>query len=270
MNADLHLYLTAARDVAREAADLIRRHQAEGVRVRTKGGEVRELVTTADEAADELIRARLLALFPHHAVMSEETAHAGATLDPETPTWIVDPLDGTSNFAHGLPIFSVSIGLWWQGQPLVAAVCEVTRDWLFWAAAGQGAWLNGHPLRVSAEKEPLHAVLASDWTHSPERRRLATHLFARFVLRGHAARSLGSAALGLCYVAAGWLDGYVNLGLDPWDAAAGVLLVQEAGGLATDARGQPWTPAQEILVATNGPLHATVLSWLEEVWEEEQ
>lgn len=268
MNSTLSLYLTAARDIAREAAALIRHHRATGVQVRVKGADVRELVTTADEAADELIRSRLQVLFPDHTVITEETASSNAGVKTEGPTWIVDPLDGTSNFAHGLPVFSVSVGLWWGGRPLVAAVCEVMRDWLFWAAEGHGAWLNGRPLRTSREQEASRAVFATDWTHIPERRAIATRLFARFVLRGHTARSFGSAALGLCYVAAGWLDGYVNLGLAPWDAAAGALLVQEAGGRVTDADGRPWTPFRETLVATNGLIHETVLAWLREAWEE--
>ncbi len=267
--ASLSLYLTAARDIAREAGDLIRHHRAAGVDVRVKPADVRELVTTADEAADTLIRARLEELFPGHAVISEEGAEADPPLpDPETPTWIVDPLDGTSNFAHGLPTFSVSLGLWWRHRPWVGVVYEVVRGWLFWAAAGRGAWLDGRRLSVRRTETIAHAILATDWTHSPERRRLATRLFARFVLSGHTARSFGSAALGLSYVAAGWLDGYVNLGLSPWDAAAGTLLVQEAGGTVTTWDGTPWTPAHEVIVATNGSLHADVIALVQDHLEE--
>ncbi|MDQ7030021.1 MAG: inositol monophosphatase family protein [Ardenticatenia bacterium] len=268
-NTTLSLYLTAARDIVREAAELIHHHRAAGVEVRIKPADVRELVTTADEAADTLIRTRLEELFPDHVVISEETTAPTPPPDPQTPTWIVDPLDGTSNFAHGLPAFGVSVGLWWQGRPWIGVVCEVMRGWLFWAAAGRGAWHDGRRLSTSRTAALEQAILATDWTHSPERRRRATHLFAQFVLPGHTARSFGSAALGLSYVAAGWLDAYVNLGLSPWDAAAGTLLVQEAGGTVTSAEGTPWTPAHEVVVATNGPLHTAVLEMVRTHLEEE-
>nr|WP_290668968.1 inositol monophosphatase family protein [Ardenticatena sp.] len=255
------LALAVARDTAREAGRLIQSYARGELQVHTKGGDARDLVTIADTTADEMIQYNLSKAFPEFRIFSEETYTPGDVIQTDVPTWLVDPLDGTSNFTYGLPHYAVSIALWWQGEPWVGVVYDVRRDMMFYATRGGGAWVNDRRLVVS-ERPLERAIICADWARAPQRRRAVAHAFADLVQVCHTARSFGSAALNFCYVAAGWLDAYFNLGLYPWDVGAGGLLVLEAGGMLTNEVGAPWTTAHRGAVATNGHIHPTILQTL--------
>jgi myo-inositol-1(or 4)-monophosphatase len=230
-------------------------------------GEI-DLVTQADRDAEAAIIAALRERFPAHAILAEESATSG--LEGDGPTWVIDPLDGTTNFAHGFPVFAVSIGLVDCGEPLVGVVYDPLRDELFAAARGQGAALNGAPIRVSPVGELRRALLATGF---PYDRHVAeddnTESFSRFIRRAQGVRRAGAAALDLAYVACGRLDGFWELRLHPWDVGAGILLVREAGGLVTDYAGRPDSglPMQGAqVVASNGRIHGEMIGVLRELY----
>lgn len=256
---DLTQYLATAEAVARDAGRRIREYYARDLEVEVKGTDARDLVTAADRDADDLIVDRLGRAFPDSTFYTEESVKPGDAIDPAVPTWIVDPLDGTSNFAHHLPVFAVSIGLWWRHRPRVGIVHDVMRGHAFTAIAGCGAWLDGERLRVTKHASIRGGIFAADWARTPARRDAAFSVFKSIGMEAHTMRSLGCASLGFCAVAAGWLEGYFNLGLWPWDAAAGLLIVEEAGGTCTDEAGRPWSVSARSAIVSNGPVHAELL-----------
>jgi len=221
----------AAEEIARAAGEVVLGFRGESLDVRRKGDV--DLVTRADRASEELILRRIRERFPDHEILAEES---GGTqeLRPGQTLWVVDPLDGTTNFAHGVPIWSVSIGVLRNGVPVAAAVHDPSRDECFTAARGSGAALNGQPIRVTDVDDLDRALLVTGFPYDI-RSSPVNNLdhFRRFMLRSRAVRRLGSAALDLAWVAAGRFDGFWELKLHPWDLAAGVLLVTEAGGLVT-------------------------------------
>lgn len=252
--------------IAQKAGALALDFQARGLderQVRTKSHHA-DLVTEADIAVEAMITSTIRQQFPEHVIFAEESAGAG--IPSGEWVWLIDPVDGTTNFAHGLPLFCVNIALAHHGQPVVGVTCEPWAGRVYWAESGAGAWLRvehgDRPLRVSAVPELRRALLATGFAHG-RRESTPANLaeFAALDLDAHAVRRLGSAALVLAWVAAGRLDGYWEAELKPWDAAAGVLLVQEAGGRVTDAAGQPWTLASRYIVATNGQsgIHTVML-----------
>jgi len=220
--------LEAAETIAREAGELLRAFVGESLDVRLKGAV--DLVTRADRASEERILSAIRERFPAHEILAEESGGAQA-LRPGQTLWVVDPLDGTTNFAHGVPIWSVSIGVLRDGKPAVGVVHDPMRDECFTAVRGGGAFLNGRPIRVSAARELDRALLVTGFPYDI-RTSPVNNLdhFARFMLRSRAVRRLGSAALDLAWVAAGRFDAFWELKLHPWDLAAGLLLVTEAGG----------------------------------------
>lgn len=256
--------LAVARDVANCAARSIRTYYDTELDVQIKGDDERNLVTEADVAADRLITRQLHAAFPDYAFFTEETYQPGQRIDPHVPTWIVDPLDGTSNFSHRLPMFTVSIGLWWHGRPHVGVVRDVMRDLTFSASRSGGARLNGQQIRVTTHASIRGGIFGADWTREPARRKAALETFESVGMDAHTMRSLGCASLGFCAVAAGWLEGYFNLGLWPWDVAAGALIVEEAGGTFTDESGAPWAPDSRGAVVANSAVHPTLLASVQE------
>lgn len=249
-----------AMDIAQEAgADLKRRFNGHHD-VRSKDTP-NDLVTEADEASEKLLVARIRRRFPGHGILTEEgTSRSG--LDSEW-LWLIDPLDGTVNYAHGLPSFAVSIALVHKGQVLSGVVYSPCQGLLFVAEKGQGAWLEGKRLRVSSAPALSQAMLSTGFPYrmvdNPDNN-LAE--FAQVALRAQAVRRLGVASVDLAWVAAGVLDGYWEANLQPWDWAAGALLVEEAGGKVTDYSGRPWTVGTTRLVATNGLYHEELLSVL--------
>ncbi|MBA3532921.1 MAG: inositol monophosphatase [Ardenticatenales bacterium] len=254
--------LVKAAEIAQEAGRLVMEYYHAEAAVHIKGGDARDLVTDADLSADAAIAHALGTAFPDHTILSEEAYQPGDTLDDEAPTWVVDPVDGTTNFAHRLPLFSISLGLRHRGEGQVGVVHAPALGWMFAAAAQQGGTLNDRPLRASNRTEISEAVVACDWARQPERRRLVLAAHSTLAEQAHTMRSMGSAALGLAAVAAGWIDIYFNYSLAPWDVAAGELLVREAGGIVTTLDGRPWRASSRHILASNGKLHEQALALL--------
>ncbi len=216
-----------------------------------------DLVTEADEEAERKIKEVLGEAFPDHGVLTEES---GQTEGHSDARWIVDPLDGTTNYAHGVPFFSTSIALERAGEVVVGVVHDPIANETYAAERGGGATLNGEPVGVSGTDEPARALLGTSFADRPEELEMGLELFGRLAGLARGMRRLGSGALDLCYVAAGRLDGCYEQGFSVWDVAAGTLIVEEAGGKITDRRGGRLNPEEgRGLVASNGPLHPDLL-----------
>lgn len=220
-----------------------------------------DLVTEVDVEIERMFRALIDERFDDHDVLAEEL---GAGSRPDAACrWIFDPIDGTTNFAHGVPIFCASLALEIDGTLEVGAVYDPNRRELFTAERGVGAWLNGAPLRVSSTGAMIEALLVTGFPYSVhEELEEVVALFSDFVGRARAIRRLGSAALDMCWVAAGRMDGFWERGLKPWDAAAAAIIVREAGGRVTTFDGVPWVSDSPSLLASNGPLHEAMLAVL--------
>ncbi len=247
--------LEVAVAAAEAAGEVLRSGFGRVQEVRYKG-EV-DLVTEVDERAEGVIREALREAFPSYGMLAEE----GGRLPGEGDSrWVVDPLDGTTNYAHGLPIFAVSIALERAGEVVLGVVHDPMREETYVAERGGGATLNGEPVGVSGTDEPAGALLGTSFADRPEELEMGLELFGRFAGLARGVRRLGSGALDLCYVAAGRLDGCYEQGFSAWDVAAGVLIVEEAGGKITDCRGGRLDPeGSRGLVASNGALHPDLL-----------
>jgi myo-inositol-1(or 4)-monophosphatase len=250
----IHAYLDAAVEAALEAGQILLTEFARPVSISYKG-EV-DLVTQADRRSEEAIVTRLHSRFPRHAIVAEE---GGGKETDSRWRWFVDPLDGTTNFAHGYPCFAVSIGLEEEGDPVVGAIYQPITGELFTAAKGQGAYLNNKRIHVSKVDRLATALLATGF---PSRKRAHSqniNFYWEFTLRSHGVRRDGSAALDLAAVASGRFDGFWEFGLKPWDTAAGVLLVREAGGTITTLSGENYRVSDVETVASNGQIHEEIL-----------
>lgn len=224
----------------------------------TKKGRI-DLVTAADLAVEHVFRTLIAARFPTHAVLGEESA-AGQDVVDAPLRWIIDPVDGTTNFAHGLGFFCVSIALEVHGRMELGVVYDPVADELFVAERGRGARLNGVPIRTAPCGALVDALLCTGFPYSVrEDRRRQLHVFGAFLEEAQAVRRLGSAALDLCYVACGRLDGYWEEKIHIWDVAAGALIVQEAGGRVSGMGGEPHEPFAGHLVAASTDLHDAML-----------
>lgn len=243
-------YLEAAVEIAREAGGILR-EEFDRPREISYKGEV-DIVTQADKRSERAIVARLSEWFPEHSIAAEEGM--GSEKDSEF-RWHVDPLDGTTNFAHGYPCFCVSIALTQCETLLAGVVFHPYYDELFAAARGQGATLNGKPIGVSKSGTLATSLLCTGFP--VQNRQLSPNLqfYGDFTMRSHGVRRDGSAALDLASVAAGRFDGFWEFGLKPWDTAAGVLLIEEAGGRVSDFAGQPYRLGGPVILATNGLIH---------------
>jgi len=248
--ADYDAFLQFAIQVARDAGQVIREGAQRAIDVRSKG--LRNLLTNVDLEAEQTIVREIRSQYPDHDVLTEETPPGARTVPY---CWIIDPLDGTGNFTRRYPCFSTSIALTLDDEPVVGVVYDPTRDHLFAATLGGGATLNDQPLRVSQIDTLLDALIGMDWARDPETRQEIVRIIARLTPRCGSLRMCGSAALGICYVGAGWWDAYWHLSLQPWDAAAGALIVREAGGRVTDAAGRRWRPSTGPCLVSNGRLH---------------
>lgn len=249
--------LTNAIAAARLARGIHLYYQEKGFAIDTKTGPT-DLVTQADRAAEEAIKSFLLERYPEHAFLGEE---GGQDREAEH-RWIVDPLDGTVNFAHGFPFFAVSIALEVQGRLELGVVLDSTRDELFWAVRGRGAYLNGRPLHVSTTDRLLGSLLATGFPYDVNRDRENLVYFERALEQGLTVRRPGAAALDLCYVATGRLDGFWEVKLKPWDVAAAVLVIEEAGGRVTGLGGEPYVLGSRYIVASNGRIHEEMIAKL--------
>jgi myo-inositol-1(or 4)-monophosphatase len=263
-------WVPKASEIAQEAGALLRDYFAQGVETEYKGDV--DLVTVADRAAEKLIRGRLAEVFPDHGVYGEEGTREG--LDREF-RWYVDPLDGTTNFAHGFPQFCVSMGLERRSGRLsqdadgileAGVIYDPLRNELFTAERGRGARLNDMPIRTSRTPELAEALVSTGF---PSRKRHTSpniHFYHEFTLRSHGVRRAGSAALDLAYVAAGRLDAFWEFNLNPWDTAAGILLVEEAGGRVSDFSGNHVELSSLEVLASNGLIHNELLGFFADMF----
>jgi myo-inositol-1(or 4)-monophosphatase len=247
---------------AREAGALLREKFGNVRDIRYKG--LVDPVTEADAASEALIADRLLTAFPGDRLLAEEGSASMANTASER-VWIVDPLDGTTNFMHGYPVFCISIGLHVAGEPRVGVVFDPLRDELFAAIAGQGATLNDAPIAVSGTRELLRAMLATGFAYDPNRRLENIPYFQRFVELTQAVRRDGAAALDIASVAAGRFDGFWERGVSVWDVAAAALILTEAGGRLSDYDGGAYDPYGREIVASNAHLHPAMLAAIAEV-----
>ncbi|HUL74646.1 MAG TPA: inositol monophosphatase family protein [Vicinamibacterales bacterium] len=257
------IYLATAIEAALAAGRIQRAYFRSHLTIEKKGPI--DLVTAADLEVEREFRALVKQRFPSHVVLGEEGADRSAP--PESGVcWIIDPVDGTTNFAHGLAIFCVSIALEVDGRTEVGVVFDPMAGELFTAERGQGAWLNGRRLAVTRSDALIDSLLVTGFPYSRRHgRREQVEIFAAFLEQARAVRRLGSAALDLAYVAAGRFDAFWEEGLHPWDIAAGALIVSEAGGLVTDYLGAPLALARGQIVASNGAVHPRVLEVIQRV-----
>jgi myo-inositol-1(or 4)-monophosphatase len=244
---------------AEAAGGILKQFYGSQFEISNKEG-INNLVTEADHAAENAIIGIIRANFPDHHILSEES---GDLPMDSSYKWIIDPLDGTVNFAHGLPICCVSIGLEQDGEMLMGAVYNPFFNEFYFAQKGYGATLNDQTIRVSREISVGKSCLVTGFPYTyldiPNG---PLDVFSRLIRKGVPIRRLGSAAMDLCWVAAGRFDGFYEHKLNAWDSAAGFLIVKEAGGKVTDFKGTPYSPYQPQIVATNGNIHAELLQWI--------
>src|SRR6185437_14431092 len=246
-------FLSPMQELAREAGNLLMSYFGK-VAIEYKGDA--DLVTKADRTSENLIVERIRRRWPNHDLIGEEGSRTETGSDYR---WYVDPLDGTTNFAHGYPVFCVSMGLEYKGELLAGVVYDPTRDEMFVAAKGSGAQLNGRAIRVSKTARLKESLVATGFPSHKRHKNPNINFYHQITLRSHGVRRAGSAALDLCYTACGRFDAYWEFNLNPWDTAAGVLLVEEAGGKITNFSGGPFEIASREVLASNTVLHEEVL-----------
>jgi myo-inositol-1(or 4)-monophosphatase len=258
-------FLPTMSAIAREAGALLLQYFQQGLKIEYKGDA--DLVTAADRAAEVLIRERITQKFPSHDVLGEEQ---GLNDQGSEYRWYVDPLDGTTNFAHGYPVFCVSMGLEHrvrgQGRRIAGVVYDPTRDELFTAEQGRGAHLNGKPIRVSKAAHLKECLVATGFPSHKRHKNPNIHFYHQITLRTHGVRRAGSAALDLCNVASGRFEGFWEFNLNPWDTAAGVLIVEEAGGKVSRFDGSPFELDSRETLATNGVVHEALVQEFQDIF----
>ncbi|MEB3235605.1 MAG: inositol monophosphatase family protein [Cyanobacteriota bacterium] len=260
-DAELADLARIARAAASAGAAVLREHFGRLASIQEKG-RAGDLVTNADTAAEAAVLGLLARDSPGVGVLAEESGRSAATVSGDLE-WCVDPLDGTTNYAHSYPLFGTSVGLLWKGTPLLGAIAVPRLDELFWAAPGQGCWCNDQPLAVSRCEQLGDALLVTGFAYDRMQRRDNNYAeFAWFTHRTHGVRRGGAAAVDLAYVAAGRLDGYWERGLSPWDLAAGVVLVEQAGGVVSAYDGSPLQLNTGRLIAAAPGLHQALIDGL--------
>jgi myo-inositol-1(or 4)-monophosphatase len=270
MSSNPEQFLPAMCEIAREAGALLMTYFQRHIKIEYKGDA--DLVTAADRASEKLIRARIGARWPSHDILGEEQ---GLNDQGSEYRWYVDPLDGTTNFAHGFPVFCVSIALersvpgGAQGkdaQRIAAVIYDPTRDELFSAELGKGAQLNGEPIRVSQMATLKESLLATGFPSHKRHKNPNIYFYHQITLRTHGVRRAGSAALDLCNVACGRFDGFWEFNLNPWDTAAGALIVEEAGGKVSRFDGSVFEINSRETLASNGLVHEAMISEFREIF----
>lgn len=256
-------FLPTLSAIAREAGALLMQHFHQGLKIEYKGDA--DLVTAADRASEALIRERIKQQFPSHDVLGEEQ---GLTDQGGDYRWYVDPLDGTTNFAHGYPVFCVSMAVEERATKsrVAAVIYDPTRDELFTAEHEKGAQLNGKPIHVSKAAQLKECLVATGFPSHKRHKNPNIHFYHQITLRTHGVRRAGSAALDLCCVACGRFDGFWEFNLNPWDTAAGVLIVEEAGGRVTRFDGAPFQIDSRETLASNGVVHDALLHEFQEIF----
>src|SRR5579864_9616939 len=256
-----HDFLPAMEQIAREAGALLMEFFRQRVTVEYKGEA--DLVTVADRKSELLIRERLLERWPSFDILGEEGGLQDTGSDYR---WYVDPLDGTTNFAHGFPVFCVSMGLDYKGNRIAGVIYDPTRDELFAAEQGSGAYLNQQRIQVSKIANLAESLVATGFPSHKRHKNPNIHFYHQITLRTHGVRRAGSAALDLCCVACGRFDGFWEFNLNPWDTAAGVLMVEEAGGRVTDFHDGPFQLNSRETLASNGLIHDALLHEFEQIF----
>ena len=256
-------YLATAVEAVIHAGDVQLARVGEQQRIEKKG--TIDLVTETDREIERQFRSLIAGRFPSHEVLGEEFSPAADRERVPEFCWLFDPIDGTTNFAHGLPIFCASLALEINGEAVAAAVYDPNRRELFTAERGSGAWLNGVPLHVTSETNLIDSLLCTGFPYDVQQKPdELVGLFAHFLGVSRAVRRLGSAAIDLCYVAAGRLDGFWEMHLAPWDIAAGSLIVAEAGGRVTSIDGTRFGSRRGNVLASNGPIHEQMMQAISE------
>lgn len=249
------LFLETAVEIAREAGALLVNYFERRVPFETKGEF--DLVTEADRASEKLVVERLRSYFPAHNIVAEE---GGGHQSPSEYRWFVDPLDGTTNFAHSFPVFNVTLGLERAGELVAGVVYDPVKQEMFTAERGSGAYLNNRRIHVSSVKDVSNSLASTGFPSRKRHHNVNIHFYYQLAMLSHGVRRTGSAAIDLAYVACGRLDFFWEFGLKPWDMAAGCLLVEEAGGRVSDMKGAPHSvTASDHLLADNGSLHEEIL-----------
>ena len=252
--------LNFAIQTARDAGQLLLENFGRKINI-SKKGDI-NLVTEVDIASEKLIIERIKSYYPKHSILAEESGNA-VVLGESTWKWIIDPLDGTTNFAHGYPCFCVTLALEHEGRIVIGVTFDPTRNELFAAERGQGATLNNKPVRVSETEKLSEALLVTGFPYNfKQKEDFARHL-TNFLLYARGVRRDGSAAIDLAYVACGRFDGFWEEGLNPWDIAAGVLLIEEAGGQISYYDGSPYNIYRPPVCASNGLIHREMLDILD-------
>jgi myo-inositol-1(or 4)-monophosphatase len=263
MNSAIHPPLLLSMEaIAREAGALLMGYFRDRVKIEYKGDV--DLVTIADRKSEALILERIRAAFPNHDVMGEEGTRIETGSDYR---WYVDPLDGTTNFAQGYPVFCVSLAVEYKGERIAGVIYDPTRDELFAAEKGSGATLNTAPIAVSKTTNLAESLVATGFPSHKRHKNPNIYFYHQITLRTHGVRRAGSAALDLANVACGRYDGFWEFNLNPWDTAAGVLIVEEAGGLVTNMIGGPFQIESRETLASNGLIHEALKREFQEIFQ---
>jgi myo-inositol-1(or 4)-monophosphatase len=257
-------YLEISAEIAREAGALLTTYFERRIGFELKGEF--DLVTEADRASERLVVERLRSHFPSHSIVAEEgTDHKGTS----EFCWYVDPLDGTTNFAHGFPMFNVTMALEQSGELIAGVTFDPTHNEMFAAERGSGAYLNNRRIRTSKAARVNDSLVATGFPSRKRQQNINVHFYYQLAMLTHGVRRAGSAALDLAYVASGRLDAFWEFGLNPWDMAAGILLVREAGGKCSDMNGGPMDLRGPHLLADNGVIHDEILGVFGEIFRGE-
>ena len=257
-------YLEISAEIAREAGALLATAFERHIGFELKGDY--DLVTEADRASERLVVERLRSHFPTHSIVAEE---GGGYTGTSEYCWYVDPLDGTTNFAHGFPMYNVTMALEKAGELIAGVIFDPTHNEMFSSELGSGAYLNNRPIHVSKVARVEDALVATGFPSRKRHENVNVHFYYQLAMVTHGVRRAGSAALDLAYVASGRLDAFWEFGLNPWDMAAGILLIEEAGGQCSDMQGAPARLRGPHLLADNGAVHAGMLEVFAEVFRRE-
>jgi myo-inositol-1(or 4)-monophosphatase len=254
--------LNIAIKAARAAGAIINRASLDVERLTVVAKSHNDFVTEVDKAAEDVIISTLLEAYPGHGILAEESGRQHGAKDSDF-VWVIDPLDGTTNFIHGFPVYAVSIALTWRGQVQQAVVYDPSRNDLFYASKGKGAYLNDRRLRVSKRTRMLDALIGTGFPfRKGDNFQRYMKMFEEIMVQCAGLRRPGAAALDLCYVAAGYLDGFFETGLSPWDVAAGSLIITEAGGLVGNFTGEPDFLYQREIVAGTPRIYGQLVKTL--------
>jgi len=253
--------LEIAIEAAKETGKFLKKNLGKVREIQPKAGQERNLVTEIDRRSEEIVIEKIRRHYPNHNILAEESG--SRTVGTSEYKWIIDPLDGTTNFTHGLPVFCVSIGLELRGELLLGVIYDPNLDELFVGEKGKGSSMNGKRIRVSQSSPLMKTLLVTGFPYDiVENPANAIGHFVNFLMNAQAVRRMGSAAIDLAYVAAGRYDGFWEVALNPWDMAAGALIVQEAGGKLSDFSGNQHSIYTKEIVASNGLVHEEMVKIL--------